>query len=137
MVNATGGTYLDHPSQADLVDAVLAAITTSFNTYHKVELAIAGLPAGIEPFFQALPASYTGDYTRDEERTFDFDVTLVGCCDAFKTSFDFEIDALVDGAIVAVEHDRWNCAPIPVPPSLILLGSGLLGLIGFRRFKLN
>ncbi|MHB9073050.1 MAG: PEP-CTERM sorting domain-containing protein [Desulfobaccales bacterium] len=131
MVNATGGQYLDHPAQSDLVDAVLAAITTSLSTYHTVELAIAGLPDGITPFFETTPASYTGDFTRDIDRLFDFDVTLVGCCRAFETSFDFEIDALVDGAIVARELDHWSC--VPLPPSVFLLGSALLGLIPLRR----
>lgn len=143
MVNAlnavsSGSVVLHTTNSADLVNAVLAAITTSFNTYHTVSLAIAGLPAGITPFFQALPGSYTGTFTRDIDRFFDFDVTLVGCCEAFgERSFDFEIDALVDGAIVAVEHDRWNCA-VPLPPSVLLLGTGLLGLIPLRkRIKLT
>ncbi len=26
-------------------------------------------------------------------------------------------------------------APVPVPPSVLLLGSGLLGLLGIRRFR--
>lgn len=133
---STGSVLLNAPDNATLVAAVLAAIETSFSTYHKVELAISGLPAGIVPFFTTSPASYTGDFTRDIDRDFGFDVTLVGCCQAFKTSFDFEIDALVDGAIVAIEHDHWSC--VPVPPSLFLLGSGLLGLIPLRkRIKLT
>jgi len=132
MVAASGGTYLDHPSQADLVAAVIAAIETSFLTYHTVELAISGLPPGITPYFATTPAAYTGDFSRDIERLFEFDVTLVGCCRAFGVSgFDFDILALVDGAIVAVEHDRWNC--VPLPPSVFLLGSCLLGLIPLRR----
>ncbi|MFA4904584.1 MAG: hypothetical protein WC600_17780 [Desulfobaccales bacterium] len=131
MVNATGGQYLDHPAQADLVAAVLAAITTSLSEYHTVALEIAGLPAGITPFFSTTPASYTGDFTRDIERLFEFDVTLVGCCRAFERDFDFVINALVDGAIVATEFDHWTC--IPVPPTVYLMATGLLGLIPLRR----
>jgi hypothetical protein len=131
MVAASGGTYLLNPDQATLVEAVLNAISTSFLTYHTVELEIAGLPDGITPFFMTTPTSYTGDFTRDIERLFEFDVTLVGCCRAFEKDFDFVINALVDGAIVATEFDHWTC--IPLPPSVFLLGTGLLGLIPLRR----
>lgn len=133
MVAASGGSYLDHPSQSELVNAVISAIETSFTTYHTVELALSGLPSGVDVFFSSTPSSYTGDFTRDTERKFEFDVTLVGCCAeiGFGKSFDFTINALVDGAIVATELDNWNC--VPLPPSLLLLGSGLLGLIPLRR----
>jgi uncharacterized protein (TIGR03118 family) len=30
-----------------------------------------------------------------------------------------------------------SLAPVPLPPSVLLLGSGLLGLVGWRRFKKN
>lgn len=128
---SSGSVLLNAPDDATLVAAVLAAIEASFATYHTVELEIAGLPAGITPFFSTSPASYTGDFTRDIERLFEFDVTLVGCCRAFERDFDFVINALVDGAIVATEFDHWTC--VPVPPSVFLMATGLLGLIPLRR----
>lgn len=139
MVNAlngvsSGSTVLHNPSPADLINAVTNAITTSFSTYHTVSLAIVPLIDSLAPVMVSVPSAITGTFTRDIDRFFDFDITLVGCCRAFGVpEFDFDIQALVDGVIVAVEHDHWTC--VPVPPSMILMGSGLLGLIGLRRFK--
>jgi hypothetical protein len=128
---SSGSVLLNAPDNDTLVAAVLAAIEESFATYHTVALEIAGLPDGITPFFTTSPASYTGDFDRSEDRLFDFDVTLVGCCAAFGKDFDFVINALVDGAIVATEFDHWTC--VPLPPSVFLLGTGLLALIPLRR----
>jgi len=58
---------------------------------------------------------------------------------------------LVDGVKIYVNTDHneftWeeidavslhgNTSPVPVPPTLLLLGSGLMGLVGWRRFRKN
>jgi hypothetical protein len=138
MTAASGGTYLFNPDQATLVAAVEAAIATSFATYSKVSLNIVPLVDGLAPISIPADLSVTGSFDRSIERTFNFDFDLIGCCRAFGVpEFDFDIQALVDGAIVAVEHDRWTCV-VPLPPSVFLLASGLLGLIPLRkRIKLN
>jgi len=134
MAIASGGTYLLNPDQSTLIANVEAAITSAVTTYHTVSLKIVPLVDGLAPVSIPGVLSQSGSFDRSIERTFDFDFDLVGCCRLFGVpSFDFDIQALVDGAIVAVEHDHWNC--VPVPPSMILMGSGLLGLIGWRRFK--
>jgi len=38
--------------------------------------------------------------------------------------------SLVNGYLV-----EWNTNPVPLPPRLLLFGSGLLGLAGWRRFR--
>lgn len=47
--------------------------------------------------------------------------------------WDFSLGA---GSSFLVSVDK-HLAPIPLPPSVILLGSGLLGLVGLRRFRKN
>ena len=37
------------------------------------------------------------------------------------------------GGRVSVPHLRANCAPVPIPPTILLLGSGLLGFILLNR----
>ncbi len=39
------------------------------------------------------------------------------------------------GGSSAVYYDNITLAPVPVPPAVWLLGSGLVGLIGIRRFR--
>ena len=47
-----------------------------------------------------------------------------------------DVDYYVHGYIVEWNHDPSN-PPVPVPGTLLLLSSGLLGLTGWRRFKKN
>ena len=58
---------------------------------------------------------FLGPQTGDETFAFEWDVTV-----ANNSSFILSTDN--------------NLAAVPVPPSALLLGSGLLGLVGLRRF---
>jgi hypothetical protein len=52
------------------------------------------------------------------------------------TAFRIEADWQTGGDQVDLDNVRLNSsAVIPVPPTLLLLGSGLLGLGGWRRFR--
>lgn len=48
------------------------------------------------------------------------------------TSPLFTLDATLTGGILTTTAQP-NASPVPIPPSVLLLGSGLLGLVGIRR----
>jgi hypothetical protein len=78
------------------------------------------------------------------------DPSLPGTPVDFLVSFS-QTPYLVDGVKIYVNTDHneftWeeidavslhgNTSPVPVPPTLLLLGSGLMGLVGWRRFRKN
>jgi hypothetical protein len=47
----------------------------------------------------------------------------------------FQVYAGATGPDVGVAFFRVDAAPVPLPPSAWLLGSSLLGLVGWRRFR--
>jgi hypothetical protein len=128
MTTASGGALYNGYS-GSIADFIKAAIEESFSTYHTVSLDLADVPAGVTASFT--PLVFSDSFDRSIERTFDFDL-LFGFTAA--GHYEFDIYALVDGFRVATEHDVFDV--VPVPASVLLLGSGLLGLIPLRRKKL-
>ena len=55
---------------------------------------------------------------------------------AFHILTDYQIGAGIDYDQVYLDNIAVGSA-VPIPPSLVLLGSGLLGLGGWRRFRKN
>jgi hypothetical protein len=65
-----------------------------------------------------------------DQYTIIFDNALHG------TGFIKTLEVTSIGPEAGIEiDDLIFCQPVPIPPSAILLGSGLLGLVGLRRFR--
>jgi len=131
IATATGGTYYPSVNTSAVVSVINDAISSAVGTYSSVGLDLSGAPAGVT--VTSTPTVYGGSWDRSVAHTFDFDVTFTG--DAAGT-YDFGIDALVDGGIVATETDHIvvsGSTSVPEPGTLLLLGSGLAGLAIFRR----
>ncbi len=71
-------------------------------------------------------------------------ITTVGDTATYSAILNLNADEKIDFAVVnalglgpdSTELQAvFNTAPVPVPPTFLLLGSGLLGLVGWRRFR--
>jgi hypothetical protein len=129
IATATGGHYYLGDSSS-IVTVIQNAITTAFQEYNNVALGVSGAHPLVD--VAITPGSYSGDYDRSDTRTFTFDVTYT-CRGEGVDAFD--INALVDGGIVAVEHDTitntGNVIPEPMTMAGVLLGLG--SLLGYLK----
>ena len=124
------GDYFVNPDPTTLVDTIEAAIGSAFANYSTVTLQVVGA-SGVSVSFTS---PYDGVYDRSIDRSFDFGLTFTGLTVGVH---EFQINALVDGGIIASEWDTITVTSIPEPATWVMMLAGLsgLGLVAGHRRK--
>lgn len=133
ITTATGGSSFTGAVNAGTIAATIEGLVGEvFATYGEVFLDLTGVPGGVGASVD--PVSYVGDFSRNATETFTFDVTFTGLVPG---DYSFSIVARTDRFVVGSESDRITVGEgvIPEPGTLLLLGTGLLGLAGAGRRK--
>lgn len=132
IIDAVGGELLSLAGApaGTIVGTILGSLETAFATYSSVDLMPAGHLPGVDVAWTPLFDPGEGPWTREETRSFDFEVTFTGLKYGVH---DFEIHALVDRGIVATEKDRITVVPLPAAAWLLLGGLGALAALRRRR----
>jgi murein DD-endopeptidase MepM/ murein hydrolase activator NlpD/Mg-chelatase subunit ChlD len=101
IATATGGHYYPSVNIDQIVQDIKDAIIGAFQTYSTVSLGTALVPDGLA--VNVSPPSYTGEYDRSIDRTFNFSVTFTAVTPG---SYLFTIPVLVDEGEMALEEDN-------------------------------
>jgi hypothetical protein len=153
ITGATGGDLSDlgAATDAELLAAILAAVESGFEQYSSVGLDLAdAIAEGISDIKYKQStldwgdddnAPYTGMWTREEERTFLFDVQLT-VPGVDNIQYVFNIFGTLDEGRIVAELDTITVGDpprpeIPEPSTVALLGLGLLGVGFAARRKLR
>ncbi len=123
------GKYFVNPDSSTLVDTIQAAIGSAFANYTTVTLQVVGA-SGVSVSFTA---PYDGIYDRSIDRDFDFGLTFTGLTVG---EHKFQVNALVDGGVIATEWDTITVTNVPEPATWVMMLAGLTGLglvAGHRR----
>ena len=124
-----GGLYSGTTDPGEIVTQIVNGISGFVENYSQVSLDVIGDHAGVD--VSIYPSLYdSDDYDRNATRTFSFDVTFTGVAPG---TYEFTIRGLVDGVATAFESDHITVGTVPEPTTILLLGTGIFGLAGFRR----
>lgn len=132
ITEATDGS-LDTSGLLDWGGRVAAKVTVAASSYTTVSLGLNN-PTSVGVTFT--PVNHpAGPYDRSVTRTFEFDVTFTAVDSG---QYDFTIDALLDGGVVATENDSITVPTVPVVSTVkpvptvgvFALVAGSLGIFG-------
>jgi len=93
---------------------------------------------GFDPQYMSEIEFGTSNTADKAAGTYKFSYLLKYADNHYLTSFRYELHGTEESDDIALQKGTaYGTDPVPLPPSVLLLGSGLLGLAGWRRFRKN